>query len=131
MNIYLDIDGVLLSRGWKPAPYVAEFLRAATERHDCYWLTTHCTDGNAQQTIEYLSKILSSDTLKYCNKIKPTTWSFQKTNAIDFSSPFLWFDDAPMDYEKEILAQNGLSDSLVLVNLQDNPNHLKDLVKLL
>jgi ribonucleotide monophosphatase NagD (HAD superfamily) len=46
MKLYFDIDGVLIAQGRKPANYVAEFLKIATEKHDCYWLTTHCKDNS-------------------------------------------------------------------------------------
>ena len=55
MNIYLDIDGVLLGKGWKPAFHVKEFLTYFIERHSCYWLTTHCK-GDANTAINYIGR---------------------------------------------------------------------------
>lgn len=93
MNIYLDIDGVLLTKKGEPAFYVEKFLRCITDNFDCYWLTTHCK-GNAEHTERYLNRIFDnnriSDLLK---KIKPTNWDTLKTEAIDFSSNFRWIDD--------------------------------------
>lgn len=131
MKIYLDIDGVLLGRGWKPALHVTEFLKAATDKHDCYWLTTHCKDGNPMQAMTYLGQVLSPEAMEYCRKIKPIIWSFKKTDAIDLKSDFLWFDDAPFDFEKEFLSKQGKLDGLVVVDLITNPDNLKDLTKLL
>ncbi len=50
---------------------------------------------------------------------------------MDLSSDFLWFEDAPFEFEKEVLSQHGKLDSLVLVDLINNPNHLSELIKLL
>lgn len=130
MKIYFDIDGVIVGRGWKPALYATEFLQAATEKHDCYWATTHCK-GDAGPALEYLKGILPIEAIPYCGAIKATNWAHSKTEALDMSSDFLWFEDAPFEFEKDILLQHGKSSSLVLVDLITNPNHLNDLVKLL
>ncbi len=130
MNIYLDIDGVLLTRDKTPALHVTEFLKLATKKHACYWATTHC-NGDANTATRYLADILSSEALSYCQKIKATEWSHKKVEIMDLSSDFLWFEDAPFEFEKEVLSQHGKLDSLVLVDLINNPNHLSELIKLL
>ena len=131
MKIYLDIDGVLLGRGWKPALHVTEFLKATTDKHDCYWLTTHCKDGDPMQAMTYLGQVLSAEAMEYCRKIKPITWSFKKTEGIDMKTDFLWFDDAPFDFEKNFLSERGKLESLIVVGLISNPDHLKELIELL
>lgn len=131
MKLYFDIDGVLVGRGRKSALYVTEFLKMATEKHDCYWATTHCKGDATDDIMRYIKEILPVEAVSCCEKIKQTNWSHQKTEAIDLSSEFLWFEDAPSDIEKEILAKNGKSASLVIVDLITNPNHLKELIKLL
>lgn len=132
MKLYFDIDGVLIAQGRKPANYVTEFLKIATEKHDCYWLTTHCRDNSETLTaMEHIKDVLPVEAVFYCEKIKPTEWSLKKTEAIDFSSDFLWFDDVSSDFEREVLAQNNKSSSFVLVDLINNPNQLKELIKLL
>lgn len=42
MNIYLDIDGVLITKNGQPAEYVEEFLEHIINKHNVFWLTTHC-----------------------------------------------------------------------------------------
>ncbi len=69
--------------------------------------------------------------MESCRKIKPIIWSFKKTDAIDIKADFLWFDDAPFDFEKDFLSKQGKLDSLVVVDLISNPSYLKDLIKLL
>lgn len=131
MKLYFDIDGVLVGRGWKPAENVTEFLKVATEKHDCYWLTTHCQVGDVAEPMKYLADILDAEAIEYCKKIKPLIWKLNKAEAIDFNSDFLWFEDTPSEYEKEILSSHNKLSSLVLVDLIKNPNQLFDLIKIL
>lgn len=42
MNIYLDIDGVILANDKQPALHAKEFLKYITDNYPTYWLTTHC-----------------------------------------------------------------------------------------
>jgi hypothetical protein len=132
MKLYFDIDGVLIAQGRKPANHVTEFLKVATEKHDCYWLTTHCKDSSEAITaMNHVKDVLPAEAISYCERIKPTEWSHKKTEAIDFSSDFLWFDDVSFDFEKEVLAQHNKSNSFILVDLINNPDQLKELIKLL
>ena len=86
MNIYLDVEGVLMNRG-KPAKYIKEFLKYLTSKHNVYWLTTLCR-GEANNVVAYLRQFLDEETLEYCQKIKATNWNTWKTEAIDFSQNF-------------------------------------------
>jgi hypothetical protein len=45
MNIYLDIDGVLLDKHGIMADHLEEFLEFMIENHEVFWLTTHCHGG--------------------------------------------------------------------------------------
>jgi len=53
-----------------------------------------------------------------------------KTEAIDFSQPFIWFDDQVFEFEKEQLRKNNSLNSWINVDLRENPNHLKDILEL-
>jgi hypothetical protein len=123
MNIYLDIDGVLLTKESKPAKHVFDFLVYITNNHQVYWLTTHCR-GEVQAPIQYLKDKLSEDTLPFLEKIKPTIWQTLKTEAIDFSKDFLWFDDYIMQAEKKVLEKNNAAEKIVIIDLKSNPNIL-------
>ncbi len=57
-------------------------------------------------------------------KIKPTTWDLAKTRAIDFSQPFLWFDEDLFYEEKQDLIKHGVLDNYIEVNLTKDPNAL-------
>jgi hypothetical protein len=56
MNVYLDIDGVLLANEENLAIGAAEFIKYAVEHFDVYWLTTHCMNSNPTHAIEYLNR---------------------------------------------------------------------------
>lgn len=130
MKIYFDIDGVIVGRGWKPALYATEFLKAATENHDCYWATTHCK-GDTGPALAYLKGILTPEAFSCYERIKTTNWAHNKTEALDMTSDFLWFEDKPSDIEKDVLSKHNKSKNLIVVDLIANSNHLKELAKLL
>lgn len=127
MNIYLDIDGVILSKNQQPALHLKEFLSFLTEHYPTYWLTTHCK-GDANYSINYLSQFLDTETVQILKKIQATNWQTAKTEAIDFSKPFLWFDDQIFDFEKQELIKHQCLDSFVKVDLRNNPNQLKTIL---
>ena len=123
MNIYLDIDGVILTKDKKPSIGITEFLKKATSNHSVYWLTTHCK-GDTQNAVQHLKRFLPMDTHQDLEKIQPTDWDVLKTDAIDFSKDFLWFDDYLMEVEKRVLEKNNCSEKVLLVHLKDQPDSL-------
>lgn len=123
MNIYLDIDGVLLKKHGGPADNVLEFLKYITENFDCYWLTTHCRNGE-DNCIEYLSDKLPKESLQYLEKIKPAYWDMLKTEGIDFSKDFRWFDDYLMKAEEKVLLDDNSYFYWYKVDLEKYPNSL-------
>ncbi|MBW3569063.1 hypothetical protein KY385_02945 [Candidatus Parcubacteria bacterium] len=129
MNIYLDIDGVLLINENQAAPFADEFLQYILTNYpnSTYWLTTHCWRGE-NRAVEILTPVLKEKTLKMLSIIKPTEWGNYKTDAIDFSQPFLWFDDDLFPEEEVILQQNNASGSQVRVNLYKDPNQLQKIL---
>ena len=123
MNIYLDIDGVLLAKQGKTATDFSVFLEYVTSNFECYWLTTHCRNGE-NKAIEYLSPYISDKKSKQLlHKIKPSFWNDLKTEGINLKSEFIWLEDNPFESEKRILKEVGKLDSLFVVDLK-NPNEL-------
>lgn len=107
MNIYLDIDGVLLADTATPAEYANEFIQLVLSKYpdSIYWLTTHVWNG--ENVISHsLAPYPEPETQALLGKIKPTKWGQWKTDAIDFNQPFLWFDDDLYPEEREVLLQN-------------------------
>lgn len=117
MNLYLDIDGVLLDyANDAPAENATIFIDYITSEFDCYWLTTHC-QGDSAAAIEYLAEHFPSEVIAKLKVVRPTVWRTLKTDGIDFSKPFVWLDDYPFQSEIETLDSKGASESLFKVNL--------------
>lgn len=129
-NIYLDIDGVLLVNEQNAAPHADEFLQFILVNYPdtTYWLTTHCWQ-EVNRTVEVLTPVLQSETIELIKRIKPTEWGEAKTDAIDFSKPFFWFDDDLYPEEKAALEAHNALASWIEVNLTHEPNRLKYLTE--
>jgi hypothetical protein len=122
-NIYLDIDGVILANDKQQARFADQFIKHVVTNYRVYWLTTHCRK-NFNETIPLLSSFFVGETLDYLKKIVPTEWEVNKTEAIDFSSPFLWFDDDLYDGERQDLLKYNVLENWIQVDLGKNQNHL-------
>ena len=130
-TLYLDIDGVLLANEESLAIGAAEFIKYAADNFDVYWLTTHCMDGTTDHAIEYLQRGSDEDLRPWLEKFKPVTWSLKKTEAIDFTKSFLWFDDDCFSGEKIDLHEHGVFNSWIEVNLAKYPDQMVHELKLL
>lgn len=127
MNIYLDIDGVLLADKATPAYYANEFLQAVLTKYpdSTYWLTTHVWNG--ENIISYsLAPYLNADTQALLNKIQVVEWGDDKTDGIDFTQPFLWFDDDLFDGERKALEAHNALNSQVRIDLVNKPHQLEE-----
>jgi hypothetical protein len=125
-DIYLDIDGVLLANDKYAADGAAEFIEYVLTRYPntTYWLTTHC-NGDASAPVNHISHLFDDKTIQLLKRIKATSWQTAKTRGIDFSKPFLWFDDDLFFEEEQTLLQNGVLDNLIEVDLAKNPSQLR------
>lgn len=124
MNIYVDIDGVLLANEDYLSEGAAEFIKYIADNYSVYWLTTHCMQGDATHAVQYLNRASEEDLTPWLNKFEPTTWSLKKTDAIDFSQPFIWYDDDCFSGERKALEERGTLNSWHEVNLKDHPNQM-------
>ena len=130
MNLYLDIDGVLLDyKADAPAKHAAEFIDYILEEFDLYWLTTHC-QGDTAEVNEYLSEYFPEDIVRRLATVKPTTWKTLKTEGIDFTTPFVWVDDYPFLGEMLALELNCAEESLFRVFLE-NEDELLNVIEFL
>lgn len=125
MNIYLDVDGVILEKSGKLANHIDEFLKYLAENHEVYWLTTHC-GGDAKTVLSYLRDYLSPETMKIVANFKPTNFETLKTEAIDFTKDFRWFDDYVMLAEKDALKRNNALEKQIFIDLKNNPDILSN-----
>ena len=124
MDIYLDIDGVLIRNG-KPTPVCFEFLRWVSQHHRGYWLTTRDAHGSHDGILRAFRHALDTPVLPppiaaLLTAIQPTTWSANKVSAIDVASDFVWFDDDPLPTEIAVLRSLGLLDRLIVINSDDD-----------
>jgi len=130
-NLYLDIDGVILTRQGKPALHAEEFIEFITTHFQVFWLTNHCK-GNPKTAVQYLSKHFGSQTIEHLSKIQPTVWDTLKTEAIDFQSDFFWLEDQPFSSEIKVFELHSALPKLINIDLTQHPNklqHLKFILK--
>lgn len=132
MNIYLDIDGVLLANEANAAPHADELLQAILNQYpeSTYWLTTHNWKGE-NRAKEVLSPHLKPETVALLDRVKPTIWDEMKTDGIDFTKKFLWLDDDLWEDELKELERHDATANFVLIDLSKDPNQLKTILDLL
>ena len=132
MNVYLDIDGVLLANENNAANYADEFLQAVLTAYpeSTYWLTTHNWRGE-NRTKEVLAPHLRPETVPLLDKIKPSVWNEMKTDGINFFEKFIWLDDDLWQDELKVLEQHNATDNFILIDLQKNPDQLKDIAEII
>jgi len=126
-NIYLDIDGVILTRGVIPAPHLGKFLKYILSNYSVFWLTSKYR-GETKGIIGYLSQFLTPEIIVLLKQIRQTSFDLDKTEAIDFSKKFFWLDDELFDSEKNTLKKHNAFNSWIELNLIENPDQLSDLV---
>lgn len=78
MNIYLDIDGVLLANESNLSEGAIEFIKYAADNFEVYWLTTHCMNGDPVHAVEYIARVEKEDLRPWLKKFKPTVWSLKR-----------------------------------------------------
>ena len=132
MNVYLDIDGVLLANENNAANYADEFLQAVLAAYpdSTYWLTTHNWRGE-NRTKEVLAPHLRPETVPLLDKIKPSVWNEMKTDGINFSEKFIWLDDDLWQDELKVLERHNATDNFILIDLKKNPDQLKDIAEII
>jgi len=132
MNIYLDIDGVILANEDQASIGADELIQNALKAYpdSVYWLTTH--DWRGENTVhEVLDKVLKPETVALLDKIKHTEWGDHKTDGIDFSQKFLWLDDDLWPEELAILEDNNAMDNFILINLNKDVEQIKKIAELI
>lgn len=132
MNIYLDIDGVLLANDKEASRYADEFLHAVLKKYpdSTYWLTTHNWKGE-NRAKEILAPHLKPETVALLDQIKHSEWGELKTDAIDFEQDFLWFDDDLWPNELTVLERHEAVQNFMMVDLQKDPDLLKKLTQVI
>ena len=127
-NVYIDIDGVILTKGVVPALHLDKFLKYVLSKYSVFWLTSRC-HGDSKYTLSYLSKFFPEETVNLFRQIKPTNFQVDKTEAIDFNKRFFWLDNEIFESEKTALIKYDKYDSWIEVDLIKNPNQLLHLMR--
>ncbi len=129
--LFLDVDGVLLGKA-RPsdteivlAKYAEEFLEYSLQHYRCFWLTTHCHDGDSTHIVNLLKRYAGETIIKMVKDISPVSWKTLKTEAIDISSDFYWIDDQLLWSEIQWLKKNNALDRWIQVDTRRNPCDLK------
>ncbi|MBC7907925.1 MAG: hypothetical protein H7Y60_14440 [Rhodospirillaceae bacterium] len=144
MRLYLDVDGTLLRRGGHarlrgdlaPAFNLRPFLQWATDTYDCAWLTSRNRDGcNKAIRATFRQAIGPGDEADAVDsllaRVSPTCWPEYKAQAIDFTTPFLWLDDAPEEESLARLEQHGTTASWIPVAVDQRPDDLSRVMEVL
>jgi hypothetical protein len=128
MKIYLDIDGTLIHEDLtenygKPAAGLEDFI-SALKPYEVYWLTTHCRDNDPSNAQRIVKAVLPESFHEQIDSIKPVSWDVNKTEALDWDSDFIWFDNDIFDAEWEDLKRGKENQSVIQIDLKDNPKQL-------
>ena len=139
IDLYLDLDGVILSRTgssefngrvvFDVASGAFEFLAWATENFHCYWLTSRSHDGTYDE-IERAFRFaiptnkMAAETKALIRAIRPAPWGAEKVSGIDLSRDFYWIDDNPDSGSVAALKAAGLSSRLIIASTDDRPDDL-------
>jgi len=129
--LYIDIDGVLLANDQQLADGAVEFIKYIAGNFEVYWLTTHCMHGDAYRAVLRVNELSDEVLSPWLNKFKPNTWRTNKTEAIDFSKEFIWYDDDLFPGEREELLKNDAYNSWHEVDLRNYPDQLLRELKIL
>lgn len=133
MNLFIDIDGVLLGRSpitSKPALAndAHKFLNFCLDNYRCFWLTTHCK-GSADTALDYLSPYADEAFLTLAQKIQPTYFKTFKTEAL--FGDYYWIDDQPSAYEFQFLEETDALHRWLQINTRKNFDGLNEILKFL
>lgn len=109
MTLYLDVDGVILGRNSNGdsvlIPNIEKIFHYCNKYFKCCWLSTHGRHST-EDVLDYLWPYSRDINFSIFKKIEAVRWNTLKTEAIDFSGPFIWIDDHPLDAEIKILKNN-------------------------
>lgn len=113
--LYIDVDGVLFGLYGDPEsfqlrPGVTSFLRWATERFECRWLTAWPQD----RMEELMRRIYAS---QYLTIVYADWRPNSKTDGIDFSAAeWFWIEDGINESEEATLQARGCYDRFIYVD---------------
>ena len=91
MKLFLDIDGVLLTKRGDLAQGAEAFLRWCIGDHDPFWISTRTRDGSIRGARRAFHNMLDMELIE---AIRPTRWETLKTEPLPIGShDWFWIDD--------------------------------------
>ena len=100
-DLYLDVDGVILYHNVYNE-WMLKFLSSARLAFSrVFWLSCWTCNGDATTLLKW------HPVFKMLEEYKPLVWKNLKTEAIDWSRPFLWIEDGVLPQEREIFNQKA------------------------
>lgn len=123
MNIYLDINQVLLTNKNTLALHCDEFLESII-KYPTFWLTSDY-GGKVDMALSHLLPLLNHEQRNLVTLIDRVPWDLSRTEAIDFREPFLWFTRAVDEFEISDLEVQNCVKNLILIDTDKEPEILK------
>lgn len=131
MNLYLDIDGVILHQS-KASVHADDFLQLIAHNwpHSTYWISSYAKQGKVILH-NLLQPYLKPKTMHMIETFQIASWRNLKTDAINFKQPFLWFDDTLYPEEEKILKHYSAEQCYRPIRLHSDPHQLIDEISFL
>jgi hypothetical protein len=128
MNIYLEIDSVLLVNGETLANHADAFLQAIMMKYPdaTYWLTPN-DKVRRDEVGKLLTSQLKPETAALLDKIKVAEWNGVASDAINFKQDFLWFGNELWQEDLKALEKHDVIERFILVDLAKEPDILEGL----
>lgn len=132
MNIYLNIEGILLVNGGTLANHADAFLQAVLTKYPdaTYWLTPN-DEARREKTKALLTSQLKPETAGLLDKIKVAQWSGAESEAVNFEQDFLWFGNELWPEDLKALEKHEVTERFILIDLDKNPDILQGLTKVI
>jgi hypothetical protein len=125
MQLYLDIDGVLLTKRGVLSEGAETFLRWCVGKHDPFWISTRTRDGSIHGALRAFHNLLDPDLVE---AIRPTRWETLKTECLPIASHnWLWLDNEILHAERAVLTSYNALDHFIQVNVDHEPAALVEL----
>ena len=87
MNIYIDIDGVILEENKKAVPGIPELISELNDRHALFWFSERLGPGG-ESIDDILSPHYDETAMHVFNQIQSSFWRDYRTQGINFREPF-------------------------------------------
>ena len=127
MTLYLDVDGVIVGRRSDGEttliPQIERIMHYSKKNFRCFWLTTHGR-YRTDDVLSYLFSFSREINLSVFAHIESAPWNTLKTEAIDFTKPFIWVDDNPLQAEIQILERKKCLESWLHIDTYRNISDL-------